>query len=203
MNDAAHDFRRRWWVANSVGFAVGLVLFSLLGHGITGAHDDELTAAQYIAHTVAFLAGSLLVLGAQSRALRSVRKVSGTRIVVGALVSVAVFWFGAEGIRPPFDWILAFTVLGAASWVRLPNQEQGKKVWILAAIGSYWVGICAALALVITWDATLSPDPSSLLDHTTGWLIVGAATGVVGGYLSARALARLLISGVAPSNTDS
>lgn len=173
------------------------------GHGITGAHGDELSAAQYVAHTVGLIAASLLVLAAQRQALGSLRKVSGVRIGIGALASVSVFWFGVEVLRPPLDWILAFTVLGAAARIRLPNYEQSKKVWILAAIGSYWVGICAALALVISWDSAFGPDPSSLLDHTTGFLIVGGTTGVVGGYLSARALARLLISGAVEPATES
>jgi hypothetical protein len=191
--NVAHDFRRRWWLANSVSFGIGLATFSLLGHGITGAHGDELTAAQYAAHTVGLLAASILVLIAQRKALGSIRNVSAIRIAIGSLASVAVFWFGVEVIRPPFDWILAFTVLGTAAWIRLPHHEQGKMIWILATIGSYWIGICAALALVITWDTTLSPDPASLLDHTIGFVIVGTATGVVGGYLSARTLARLLL----------
>lgn len=190
--NVARDFRRRWWLANSVSFGVGLAAFSLLGHGITGAHGDELTAAQYAAHTVGLLAASILVLIAQRKALRSLREVSAIRIAIGSLASVAVFWLGVEVIRPPFDWILAFTVLGTAAWIRLPHHEEGKMIWILATIGSYWIGICAALALVITWDTTLSPDPASLLDHTTGFVIVGTATGVVGGYLSGRTLGRLL-----------
>lgn len=38
MNDAARRFQRRWWIANSLAFATGLTVFSLLGHGITGPH---------------------------------------------------------------------------------------------------------------------------------------------------------------------
>lgn len=192
MADTAREFRRRWWLANSVGFAMGLVAFSLLGHGFTGPHGDELTVTQYIGHTVGLMGAAIIILAAQRRALQSLREVTGKRMTLGVLAFVAAFWFGAEAIRPPTDWIFGFSVLGVAAWIRLPNREQGKSVWALAALGSYWVGICAALALVIAWDRALGPDPSSLLDHTTGWLIVGGTTGVVGGFLSAHALSRFL-----------
>jgi hypothetical protein len=171
---------------------MGLVVFSLLGHGFTGPHGDELTVAQYIGHTVGLIGAATIILAAQRWALQPLRQVSGKRAILGVLAFVGAFWFGAEAIRPPTDWILGFSVLGVAAWIRRPGHEQGKSIWAPAALGSYWVGICAALAAVITWDSALRPDPSSLLDHTTGWLIVGATTGVVGGLLSARALSRLL-----------
>ena len=193
MTNTAREFRRRWWLANSVGFAVGLVAFSLLGHGFTGPHEDELTVAQYIGHTVGLVGAASIILVAQRLALRPLREVSGRRMVLGGLAFVAAFWFGAEAIRPPTDWILGFSVLGVAAWIRRPSHERGGTIWALAALGSYRIGICAALAAVITWDVALGPDPSSLLDHTTGWLIVGATTGIVGGLLSAYALSGLLV----------
>jgi hypothetical protein len=194
MTDTAREFRRRWWLANSVGFAVGLVAFSLLGHGFTGPHEDELTVAQYIGHTGGLVGAATIILAAQRLALQPLREVSDKRMAIGVLAFVAVFWFGAEAIRPPTDWILGFSVLGVAAWIRRPSLEHGKNIWALAALRSYWVGICAALAAVITWDRALGPDPSSLLDHTIGWLIVGATTGVVGGLLSAHALSQLLVA---------
>ena len=192
MTDSARRFRRRWWLGNSGGFAVGLVAFSLLGHGFTGSHGDELTVAQYIGHTAGLIGAATIILAAQRRALQPLREVSGKRMTLGVLAFVAAFWFGAEAIRPPADWILGFSVLGVAAWIRRPGHEHGINIWALAVLGSYWVGICAALAAVITWDRALGPDPSALLDHTTGWLIVGATTGIVGGFLSAHALSRLL-----------
>lgn len=194
ITDTTREFRRRWWLANSVGFAVGLVAFSLLGHGFTGPHEDELTVAQYIGHTGGLVGAATIILAAQRLALQPLREVSGKRMALGVLAFVAVFWFGAEAIRPPTDWILGFSVLGVATWIRRPSLEHGKNIWALAALGSYWVGICAALAAVINWDRALGPDPSSLLDHTIGWLIVGATTGVVGGLLSAHALSQLLVA---------
>lgn len=193
MTDAARDFRRRWWLANSAAFAVGEVSFSLLGHGVTGPHGDELTPSQYVAHTIGLICLGLIVLAAQRAALEPWRPVTWNRVTMGIVALVATFWFGAEALRPPADWILGFTVLGAASWFRLPKHETGKKVWALLVVASYWVGICAALASVITWDRVVGPDPSSLLDHTVGWLIVGAATGAVGGFVSGWPLGRLLL----------
>jgi hypothetical protein len=121
---------------------------------------------------------------------------------MGVVALVASFWFGAEALRPPADWILGFTVLGAAAWFRLPSRQDGRKTWALLTVASYWLGICVALASVITWDRVTGPDPSSLLDHTVGWLIVGAATGVVGGYLSGWPLGRLLLVPALPLNRD-
>ena len=193
MTDVPRDFRRRWWLANSAAFAVGEVSFSLVGHGLTGPHGDELTRSQYVAHTVGLICLGLIVLAAQRAALKPWRPVTWSRVTMGIVALVASFWFGAEALRPPADWILGFTVLGAASWLRLPNREEAKTFWALLAVASYWLGICAALASVITWDRVVGPDPSSLLDHTVGWLIVGAATGLVGGYVSSWPLRRLLL----------
>ena len=138
MTDFARGFRRRWWLANSIGFGVGLVAFSLLGHGFTGPHGDKLTVAQYIGHTAGLIGAATLVLVAQRRALQPLREVSGKRMTLGVLASVAAFWFGAEAIRPPADWILAFSVLGVAAWIRRPGREHGKSIWALSALGSDW-----------------------------------------------------------------
>ena len=137
MTDSARRFRRRWWLANSEGFAVGLVAFSLLGHGFTGSHGDELTVAQYIGHTAGLIGAATIILAAQRRALQPLREVSGKRMTLGVLAFVAAFWFGAEAIRPPADWILGFSVLGVAAWIRRPGHEHGINIWGRGGSGPY------------------------------------------------------------------
>jgi hypothetical protein len=52
IDASRRSFRTRWWIANAAGFTMAHVVYSLVGHGFTGSHGDQLTSAQYAAHTL-------------------------------------------------------------------------------------------------------------------------------------------------------
>jgi hypothetical protein len=180
------SFRVRWWLANAAGFTAAHVVYSLIGHGFTGAHGDQLTSAQYLAHTVALIATAVIIFALQRRAMRHHVRVGGTRMVVATAVFVTAFWLGAETTGPPADWILGFTVLGTASWIGVPSLAGFRLVWAAMAVVGFWTGIAAAAAVIglLIWTGLFYPESDTLFNHTVFWVLLGGITGAAGGYVS-------------------
>jgi hypothetical protein len=187
-------FRTRWWIANAVGFTAAHVVYSLVGHGFTGSHGEELTSAQYLAHTIGLIAAAMIVFALQRNALRNHVHVSLTRIAVATAVFVAAFWLGAETTGPPADWILGFTVLGTACWIGLPNLIGSRSLSAGVTIVAFWGGIGTAVAVmfVLIRAGIFYPDSETLFNHTVFWVVLGGVTGTAGGYFSAWPLSRLV-----------
>jgi hypothetical protein len=192
-------FRTSWWIANAIGFTVGHVVYSLVGHGVTGPHGDQLTSEQYLAHTIGLIATALIVFSLQRSALRPFVQVSSTRVGLAIAVFVAAFWVGAETIGPPADWILGFTVLGTAMWIRLFNMSASRLSAAMTVL-AFWCGIAAAVAtmFVMVRLVGFNPDSQTLLNHTIFWVVLGGVTGTAGGYFSAWPLRRAVV----PANTE-
>ena len=189
-------FRTRWWIANAVGFTVAHVVYSLVGHGLTGSHGDELTPAQYLAHTLGLIATAVIIFALQRRALTNHLQVGGTRIAIGTAVFVAAFWLGAETTGPPADWILGFTVLGTACWIGLSSLTASRSLWAILSVVAFWAGIAAASAVIFLAIRTgvFYPNSETLLNHTVFWVILGGVTGTAGGFFSGWPLSRIVIS---------
>jgi hypothetical protein len=172
------------------------VVYSLVGHGFTGSHGDQLTSAQYLAHTIGLVATAVIVFALQRGALRRHVQVSRTRVAVGTAVFVAAFWLGAETTGPPADWILGFTVLGTACWIGLPNLTGSRSLSAAVTIVAFWggIGTAAAVMFVLIRGGIFYPDSDTLFNHTVFWVILGGATGAAGGYFSAWPLSRLVIA---------
>ena len=194
--DSPSRMRRRWWFANATTLTVAFVLFSLIGHGITGPHGDELTSAQDIAHTIGLIVVGLVVFPAQRLALEPLVSVSFPRILVATLLFTGVFQFGAKVYRPPADWILGFTVLGTAAWVHIQGFKGRRLVWTFATIIAFCMGMVLTTPIMFTAirAGVFDPDSPSLLDHTLTWVLGAGMTGIIGGYLSGWPLSRLLVS---------
>ncbi len=196
VKDNRRKLRYRWWFANVVGLIIAFLLFSLIGHGITGPHGDDLTFAQDIAHTLGLLVVGLILFSAQRAALGPWLSVSAARIIVATIVFTAAFQCGAKIYGPPADWILGFTVLGFAAWVSFHGVQRQRLVWTIAAI----LGFCMGLALTtpVMFAAIragiFDPDSPTLLDHTITWVLAAGMTGIFGGYISSWPLSLLLIS---------
>lgn len=195
IKDSRTKMRYRWWFANVAGLIIAYLLFSLIGHGITGPHGDDLTLAQDIAHTLGLLVVGLVVFPAQRAALRPWLQVSVSRIIIGTVVFTAAFQFGAKTYRPPADWILGFTVLGTAAWLSFHGLKGLRLVWTIATTMGFWIGM--ALTTPVMFAAIraglFNPDSPSLLDHTMTWVLGAGMTGIIGGYVSGWSLSRLLI----------
>ena len=190
------SFRTRWWIANAAGFTLGHVVYSLVGHGLTGSHGDELTPAQYLAHTLGLIATAVIVFALQRGALTNHLQVGSTRMAVGTAVFVAAFWLGAETAGPPADWILGFTVLGTACWIGLPSLTASRSLWAILSVVAFWAGIAAAAAVmfVLIRTGVFYPNSETLLNHTVFGVILGGVTGTAGGFLSGWSLSRIVIS---------
>ena len=198
-NGVERTFRRRWWLANVAGFFLGHLAFSLIGHGITGPHGDELTWSEYSAHTAGLLAAAAVIFALQRAVLLLHVAVTRRRIVIGTATLVAGFWLGAETVGPPADYLLSFTILGSALWIGATGWRRTLWLWNIAGVLSFPVGLAAATFVVLSAIKTgvFDPESPSLLQHTIGWLLGATTTAVVGAYLSGWPLAHLLVRGAA------
>ena len=195
IKDGRTKMRYRWWLANVAGLIVAYSLFSLIGHGITGPHGDDLTLGQDVAHTLGLLVVGLIVFPAQRAALGPWLRVSAGRIIVATVIFTAAFQFGAKIYRPPADWILGFTILGTAAWVSFHGFKGLGLVWTIATTIGIWIGM--ALTTPVMFAAIraglFNPDSPSLVDHTITWVMGSGMTGIFGGFVSGWPLSRLLI----------
>ena len=184
------EVRRRWRRANAIGFVIGWFLYSIVGHGFTGGHGEELTWLQYFSHSLGLLAVAGVVFGLQRRAILEHVDVSNRRMVIGAAAVLASFWLGAETVGPPADWILAFTVLAAATWI----GKSKSVTWSALTILCFWAGIAAAAGTIFLLVRTglFYPDSVTIVNHTLFWVILGGVTGVAGGFFSSWPLSRVL-----------
>lgn len=196
MKEARRKLRYRWWFGNVGALIVAFVFFSIIGHGFTGSHGDDLTPAQNIAHTIGLIVVGLIVFPAQRIVIKPWRQVSGRRIIIATIVFTAAFQFGAMTFRPPVDWILGFTVLGTAAWIRLSELRGQVLIWTIATTTGFWVGMALTVPVMFTAirGGLFNPDSPSLLDHTITWALGAGMTGIFGGYVSGWSLCRLLLS---------
>lgn len=201
IKDSRRKLRYRWWFANVAGLIIAFLLFSLIGHGITGPHGDDLTFAQDIAHTLALLVVGLIVFPVQRAALGPWLSVSTARIIVATVVFTAAFQFGAKIYRPPADWILGFTALGSATWVSFQGFKGQRLVWTIATTLGFCIGMAFTTPVMFAAirSGIFDPESPTLLDHTITWVLGAGMTGIFGGYVSGWPLSRHLI----PSHSSS
>jgi len=191
----ARRLRLRWWVYCSVGFVSGHALFGLIGHGFTGPHVGRPVDGSALAHTTGLIGLGLTVFTLQRAALAPWLRISGKRVILATLAFVAAFQLGAYALRPPFDYIFGWPVLGVAGWISLDKCRGRRALLTAAALACFWLGL---VALMIAVDPLLRSgawvlDPSSLLDHTLLWIVGGGVTAIIGGYASGWPLSRLLL----------
>lgn len=193
--DARRRLRSAWWLNCSVGFAAGHILFGLIGHGFTGPHQGRPTGTSALAHTIGLLTLGLVVVALQRAALRPWLQITRARAVLAAVAFVLAFQLGAYTLRPPFDYIFGWPVLGSAVWIGSTSSGGSNALWTLAATFSFLLGLGI---LVLAVDPLLAAwgwqyDPRSLSDHVFLWFVGGTVTGLVGGLASGRPLGRLLV----------
>ena len=195
--DSRSRLRHRWWFANAAVLSIAFLFFSVIGHGITGPHGDDLTSAQDVAHTLGLIVVGLMVFPAQRFALKPWMRVSFPRILIATLLFTIAFQFGAKVYRPPVDWILGFTVLGTAAWIHIQGLKGRRLVWTVATIIAFCMGLVLTTPIMFAAIRTgvFDPDSPSLLDHTVTWVLGAGMTGIIGGYISGWPLSRLMLSG--------
>ena len=187
---------QRWFLWNSGAWLIGFVLYTPIAHGVTGAHPGDLTPPQIVAHSIAVAVVGVIVAGAQRRALAPFVSVPWVRVLVTAVVFNIGYWIGAN---LPIDWdtdiLLGFLALGSAAWVGIV-PINGHRLSAAVALLSFPVAsviIELTLVGVVVLLLGITPDlQTSMLQHSIFWITVGGGSGILGGWLSGLALARML-----------
>jgi len=197
---APQPFVKNWVKNNTIAFFIAFVLYTPIAHGLTGHHNRELTTGQVIAHSVGLVLVAVLVFLFQKRALKGYLQVSSRRIVVSVVAFVTLFWFGyfqrfiPDG--PDYDILFAFLVLGSGSWIGLVSFK-GRPLFLLLALIAYpvasFVGQLILFTLVVGLELFELQLQTSIIDETIVWLSVGLTTGLLGGWVNGKMLARALI----------
>lgn len=182
--------RDRWWLANAVAFSGAFAVYTLIAHGVTGAHDDDVTPAQLLAHIVAHVVVASTILGAQAIAIHGAIRPYWKRIAVGVVAYVFVWEVGWRVIGPPADYGLGFIVLGSVMW--LGTSLAPSAIRSVLATGSFLLGIpLGYLVLDLLYRAQIfTLDFSSIFQHWMFFQTIGVATGVLSGFVSSRILWR-------------
>jgi hypothetical protein len=188
---------RRWFLWNAAAWLTAFVLYTPIAHGVTGGHAGGLTARQIAAHSIAHTVVALIIAAAQRRALRPDVSVSWVRLPAAVVAYNILFWIGSYQtlVRgPDVDILLGFLALGSAVW--LGNVPvTGQRVAALIAILIFSVAsFIAELGLVgIAALLRVTPDlQTSTIQHSIFWITVGGFSGILGGWVSGLALARMV-----------
>ncbi len=195
------SFQRRWAITNTLGFMIGYLPYTPIAHGLTGNHGRQLTLSQLISHSLAMSLAGAIVATAQRKVLRPYVKVGWWRVPVVVLAFIAAFWLGYyQGLLPrqyfDIDILFGFTALGSAVWLgsfRVPENRGLSVLWAVLAftVGSA-IGQLLAVGILLSLGIPLQSSRSNMLVHAFYFETVAIATGVVGGALSSRFLAKVL-----------
>jgi hypothetical protein len=192
-------FSRQWLLFNAAAWLAGFVLYTPIAHGVTGGHGRELTPAQLIAHAIALAVVAVIVATAQRRVLTPFVSVTWMRVAVAAVAFNVAFWIGYYQplvLGPDTDILLGFLVLGSVVWLgSVPTK--GHHVAAAVALLSFPIAsIVGELCLIVAFTLLgITPAiQTSEIQHSVFWITVGGVTGILGGWLSGLALARMLPS---------
>jgi hypothetical protein len=187
---------QRWFLWNSLAWLIGFVLYTPIAHGVTGAHPGGLTPPQIVAHSIAVAVVGVIVAGAQRRALAPFVSVPWVRVLVTAVAFNIGYWIGSYlPIGWDMDILLGFLALGSAVWVGI-IPIKGHRLSAAVALLSFPVAsvvIELALVGVVVSLLGITPDlQASMLQHSIFWITIGGGSGILGGWLSGLALAKML-----------
>jgi hypothetical protein len=185
-----------WFRWNSVAWFTGFVLYTPIAHGVTGGHRGALTPAQILAHSIAVSVVAVIIAGAQRRALAPFVSVPWIRILVAPVAFNIGYWIGTYlPTDLDTDILLGFLALGSAVWLGIVPINGHRLSAAFALLSFPVASFVAELALigVVVLLLGISPDlQGSMLWHSVFWITVGGASGILGGWLSGLALAKML-----------
>ena len=193
-----NSFVREWLLLNMGAMLAGYVLYTPIAHGITGGHASrQLTTAQLTAHSIALVVVAVLVATAQRRALAGFVSVPWRRIIIVAIAFPVAFWIGYNQPwinGPDTDILVGFLVLGSAVWLG-SVPAKGHLAAAMIALASFpFASFVAEVCLLVAFTLLhITPAfQTSELQHSIFWITVGGITGILGGWLSGLAIARML-----------
>ena len=201
-NPEVMSFRREWVLLNTGALFAGYVLYTPIAHGLTGGHASrQLRAAQLMAHSIALVVVAVLVATAQRRALTRFVPVGWTRVIIAAIAFPVAFWIGyyqpwING--PDTDILVGFLVLGSAVWTGHVPAKGHAVAATIALVSFPFASFVAELCLLVAFTV-LQVTPAlqtSEIQHSIFWITVGGVTGILGGWISGLAIARMLAGGL-------
>lgn len=195
--DADSSFQKRWTMANSLTLLITYILYTPIAHGISGAHPRGLNAFQIAMHSVALTVIAASVAIVQRHELGRHVSVPWTRVPLAVTGFTAAFWAGSYQPwlgGPDWDILFGSFVLGSAVFVGVVPARGHRVASIIAMLAfpiGCFLGQLMILGVVVAIDIT--PDlQASMLQHSAYWISVGVSMGVIGGWISAMALSRML-----------
>jgi len=180
---------------------IGYLPYTPIAHGLTGSHGRQLTLSQLIAHSLAMSVAGAVVATAQWKVLRPYVNVGWWRVPVAVLAFIAAFWLGYyQGLLPrqyfDIDILFGFTALGCAVWLGSFRARENRGLSVLWAVLAFTLGSATgqllAVVILLCLGVSLQALRSSMLVHAFYFETVAISTGVVGGALSGRFLAKAL-----------
>lgn len=189
QNENPRRWLLRWAAANSAGYIIGWSLFGLIGHGLTGNHDDALSLPQFIAHTAGLLVAAAVIATAHQTVFRRLGLTNRWSVWATVAILPAAFWTGYYAAGIPFDILLAFTtigIIGGLAW-----RQVGKGwAWVNGLSFPAGFGVTAALTYPVS-DALLGSFGGGLAGHVCLFTYIGVVGGVSSGLFTALAMAAL------------
>ncbi len=191
-------FLKKWITANTVGMLIAYLLYTPIAHGITGGHENNLTTNQLVAHCIALAVVGLILFLFQKSILKNFIKISSTRILASIFTFIVLFWVGyyqtliPDG--PDFDILFGYLALGSGMWFGLVPFKNNKIPFLIALLSfplASFIGEVIFLLIVTGLKIELDLQ-SGMLHHSLFWITVGVTTGLVGGWISGKALFSVL-----------
>ncbi len=152
-------------------------------------------------HSLAMAIAGVIVATAQRRAFRPYVNVRWWRVPLAVLTFIVAFWVGFYyfqllGQPLDLDLVFGFTALGCSVWLGSFRVNEKSRVSVLFAALAFTIGCVIGQLLGILLFVSLGLTPQMLRDnmfvHAFYFMTVAISTGVVGGALSGKFLARAL-----------
>ncbi len=192
------EFLKKWILANTLGFLIGYILYTPIGHGITGNHGFELNTNQIIAHCIALSVVALILVLFQKSVLRHFISISKIRIAIAISAFVILFWFGYYQTIIPgeldYDILFGYLALGTGLWIGSLSPKKNMFKWLLALLSfpiASFIGEVILFIIYSTFDLNMDIQ-NSTVNHMVFWITVGVSTGIIGGWLSGLMLYKML-----------
>lgn len=186
--------RLRWAVVNTLGLALGLVLWGIISDTL-GEHS---LLGSPLASGIAFFSVGAVAGTLQWLALRDHVDRIGWGIAAGSIGYAIGFIAGFEIGGPPFDFIFGFILFalgsGLVQWRGLQRQVGGAGWWVPTNVLGLVVGGAVGVAVIspIAEAIHAALGEESLLAFAIVLALLGTIAGAVGGAISGTLLIRLL-----------
>lgn len=195
------SFKGKWILFNTLAMLISYLFYTPIAHGMTGAHEHDMTSEQIVAHCIAHAFVALILFISQRQVLKEYIDISWRRIVLSIIVFLGLFYFGYyQEIIPgglDTDILFGYLALGSGLWIGIVPFKGNELATIVAILSFPFASFIGELILfMVVTNFNIEFDAqSSVLHHSIFWVAVGVTTGLLGGWIGGQALSRILIAG--------